>query len=161
MYNNPNIYNEYKKYVYKYGQILKRYNINIDVQNILKYENKINNLLKSLENQRNINEYYTLIKYNEFKKKINFDLDKYMSLILPNIKINEIIVGNINYFHFLKDEKIIKDYLIFKVIESCGVFLSDEFTDVNFNFFSRTISGIKKKEIKNNKNNKYDIKYFL
>jgi len=46
MYNNLNIYNEYKKYVYKYGQILKRYNINIDVHNILKYENKINNLLK-------------------------------------------------------------------------------------------------------------------
>lgn len=84
-------------------------------------------------------------------KKINFDLDKYMSLILPNIKINEIIVGNINYFHFLKDDKIIKDYLIFKVIESCGVFLSDEFTDINFNFFSRTISGIKKKKSKTTK----------
>ena len=151
MYNNPNIYNEYKKYVYKYGQILKRYNINIDVQNILKYENKINKLLKSLENQRNINEYYTLIKYNEFKKKINFDLDKYMSLILPNIKINEIIVGNINYFYFLKDEKILKDYLIFKLIESSGVFLSDEFEDINFNLYSRTISGIKKKKSKTTK----------
>ena len=151
MYNNPNIYNEYKKYVYKYGQILKRYNINIDVQNILKYENKINKLLKSLEDQRNINEYYTLIKYNEFKKKINFDLNKYMSLILPNIKINEIIVGNINYFYFLKDEKILKDYLIFKLIESSGVFLSDEFEDINFNLYGRTISGIKKKKSKTTK----------
>ena len=151
MYNNPNIYNEYKKYVYKYGQILKRYNINIDVQNILKYENKINKLLKSLEDQRNINEYYTLIKYNELKKKINFDLDKYMSLILPNIKINEIIVGNINYFYFLKDEKILKDYLIFKLIESSGVFLSDEFEDINFNLYGRTISGIKKKKSKTTK----------
>ena len=46
------------------------------------------------------------------------------TLILPNIKINEIIVGNINYFYFLKDEKILKDYLIFKLIESSGVFLS-------------------------------------
>jgi putative endopeptidase len=151
MYNNPNIYNKYKKYVYKYAQILKQYNINIDVENILKYENKINNLVKSLENQRNINEYYTLIKYNEFKKKINFNLDKYISLILPNIKINEIIVGNINYFNFIKDEKIIKDYLIFKTIESYGVFLSDEFSDINFNFFSRTISGIKKKKSKTTK----------
>ena len=150
-YNNPNIYNEYKKYIYKYGQILKKYNINIDVENILKYENKINKLLKSLEDQRNINEYYTLIKYNDFRKKINFDLNKYISLLFPNIKINEIIVGNINYFYFLKDEKVIKDYLIFKVIESCGIFLSDEFEDINFNFFSRTISGIKKKKSKTTK----------
>jgi predicted metalloendopeptidase len=45
MYNNPNIYNEYKKYIYKYAQILKQYDINIDVPNILKYEKKINELL--------------------------------------------------------------------------------------------------------------------
>lgn len=38
MYNNPKIYNEYKKYVYNYGKILKRYDININIENILKYE---------------------------------------------------------------------------------------------------------------------------
>jgi putative endopeptidase len=145
MYNNPKIYNEYKKYVYKYGQILKRYDININIENILKYEKKLNNLLKSLEEHRNINEYYTLIKYNDFKKQINFDLNKYISLIFPNIQIKEIIIGNINYFNFIKDELVIKDYLIFKLVESCGVFLDNEFEKINFNFYGRTISGIKKK----------------
>jgi predicted metalloendopeptidase len=140
MYNNPNIYNEYKKYIYKYAQILKQYDINIDVPNILKYEKKINELLHSLEEHRNINDYYTLIKYNDFAKKINFDLNKYISLIIPNTKIKEIIVGNKNYLYFIKDEKIIKDYLIYKVVESCGVFLSDEFEEINFNFYGRVIS---------------------
>jgi putative endopeptidase len=148
IYNNPNIYNEYKKYVYKYGQILKRYHINIDIKNILKYEKQLNNLLKSLEEHRNINEYYTLIKYNDFTKKINFDLNKYISLTFPNTKIKEVIVGNINYFSFIKDEKIIKDYLIFKLVESCGIFLSDDIEKINFNFYGRTISGIKKNKPK-------------
>jgi putative endopeptidase len=151
MYNNPNIYNEYKKYIYKYAQILKQYDINIDVPNILKYEKKINELLHSLEEHRNINDYYTLIKYNDFAKKINFDLNKYISLIIPNTKIKEIIVGNKNYLYFLKDEKIIKDYLIYKVVESCGVFLSDKFEKINFNFYGRIISGIKKKNNKKKK----------
>ena len=151
MYNTPTIYNEYKKYVHKYGLILKRYDINIDVENILKYEKKINKLLSSLEEHRNINEYYTLIKYNDFAKKLNFDLNKYMSLIFPNTKIKEIIVGNINYFDFIKDEKIVKDYLIFKVVESCGIFLSDEFEEINFNFYGKTISGIKKNKSKKKK----------
>jgi predicted metalloendopeptidase len=115
MYNNPKIYNEYKKYVYKYGQILKQYDININIEDILKYEKKLNDLLKSLEEHRNINEYYTLIKYNDFKKRINFDLNKYISLLFPNIQIKEIIIGNINYFNFIKDELVIKDYLIFKL----------------------------------------------
>jgi putative endopeptidase len=146
MYNNPKIYNEYKKYVYKYGQILKQYDININIENILKYEKKLNDLLKSLEEHRNINEYYTLIKYNDFKKRINFDLNKYISLLFPNIQIKEIIIGNINYFNFIKDELVIKDYLIFKLVESCGIFLDDEFEKINFNFYGRTISGIKKKK---------------
>jgi putative endopeptidase len=146
MYNNPKIYNEYKKYVYKYGQILKQYDININIKNILKYEKKLNNLLKSLEEHRNINEYYTLIKYNDFKKRINFNLNKYISLLFPNIQIKEIIIGNINYFNFIKDELVIKDYLIFKLVESCGIFLDDEFEKINFNFYGRTISGIKKKK---------------
>ena len=145
MYKNPKIYNEYKKYVYKYGQILKRYNININIKNILKYEKKLNNLLKSLEEHRNINEYYTLIKYNDLKKQINFDLNNYISLIFPNTQIKEIIIGNIDYFNFIKDELVIKDYLIFKLVESCGIFLDDEFEKINFNFYGRTISGIKKK----------------
>jgi putative endopeptidase len=151
MYKNPKIYNEYEKYVHKYGQILKQYDINIDVQNILKYEKKINELLKSLEEHRNVNEYYTLVKYNDFAKKLNFDLNKYISLIFPNTNLKEIIVGNINYFYFIKDEKIIKDYLIFKVVESCGIFLSDEFEEINFNFYGRTISGIKKNKSKKKK----------
>lgn len=153
MYNNPNIYNKYKKYVYKYGKILKKYNINIDIKNILKYEKQLNKSLKSSEESRNINEYYTLIKYNDFTKKINFNLDKYISLIFPNIKIKEVIVGNINYFNFIlvKDEKIIKDYLIFKLIESSGTFLSDEFEKINFDFYGRTMSGIKKNKPKKKK----------
>jgi putative endopeptidase len=108
-------------------------------------------MLKSLEERRNINDYYTLIKYNDFAKKLNFDLNKYISLICPDTKIKEIIVGNINYFYFIKDEKIIKDYLIFKVVESCGTFLSDEFEEINFNFYGRTISGIKKNKSKKKK----------
>ena len=146
MYNNPKNYNEYKKYVYKYGQILKQYDININIENILKYEKKLNNFLKSLEEQRNINEYYTLIKYNDLKKQINFDLNKYISLIFPNTQIKEIIIGNIDYFNFIKDELVVKDYLIFKLVESCGIFLDDEFEKINFNFYGRTISGIKKKK---------------
>jgi len=151
MYKNPEIYNEYKKYVYNYGQILKQYNININIENILKYEKKLNNLLKSLEEYRNINEYYTLIKYNDFKKKINFDLNKYISLLFPNIQLKEIIIGNINYFNFIKDELVIKDYLIFKLFESCGIFLDDAFEKINFNFYGRTISGIKTKNSKKTK----------
>lgn len=151
MYNNPIIYKKYINYVNKYGGILKKYNIIIDIKNILKYEKKINESLKTLEEHRNINEYYTLIKYNDFKKKINFDINKYISILFPGTQIKEMIVGNIDYFYFLQDEKITKDYLIFKLIESCGEFLTDEFEDINFNLYGRIISGIKKKTSKKKK----------
>jgi putative endopeptidase len=151
MYSNDKIYNKYKKYVYNICNILKKHDIILDVEEILKYEKNINNKLKSLEERRNINEYYTLIKYTDLKHKLNFDLDKYMSLILPNIKIHNIIIGNINYLTYIKDIKIIKDYLIFKLLDNYGTLISDEIQKITFNFYGKVLSGLKKDKSKNSR----------
>jgi putative endopeptidase len=163
MYNNKKIYNEYVKYIKKYVNILNKHNIKLNLQNILTFEKKINSLLKSLEDHRNSNKYYNLIKYNDLKKKLNFDFDKYISLIIPNIKIKKLIVSNLKYLTFLKDNEMIKDYVIFKFIEYNSIYLSDELENLYFKFYKCFLLGIKKKKSINQKitsiisNNFFDL----
>jgi putative endopeptidase len=151
MYNDKETYNKYKNYVYNISNILKSYNIIIDVKGILEYEKDINKMLKNLEERRDINTYYNLLTFTELKKICKFDLDKYLSKILPNVKIHNIIIGNKNYFTHIKDTNIIKDYLIFRLIDNCGVFISDKLQKNNFNFYGKVLSGLKKDKSKTKK----------
>jgi putative endopeptidase len=151
MYNDKEIYSKYKNYVYNISNILKSYDIIIDVKGILEYEKNINNMLKNLEERRDVNTYYNLLTFTELKKICKFDIDKYLSKILPNVKIHNIIIGNKNYFTHIKDTNIIKDYLIFRLIDNCGVFLSDKLQKNNFNFYGKVLSGLKKDKSKTKK----------
>ncbi|PID94926.1 MAG: peptidase M13 [Bacteroidales bacterium] len=89
-----------------------------------------------------------IMSFDEFKQMLPvIDLDLYTKTI--GLKLDKINVAQVNYIKSLNDIiknanfNTIKDYLATKTISGAAPYLSQAFVDANFNFYSKTLSGIK------------------
>ena len=102
--------------------------------------------------KRNPEKNYNKITINELKSKYNLDWDTFFGILTNNLKIPYIIVDNLEYFtefsnlwHSI-ELNVWKNYIKLKLLSSSASYLSNDYANLKFNFYSHTLSG--QKEIK-------------
>ena len=92
---------------------------------------------------------YNKMTLNELNKNYNLDWDTFFNIITLNKEIKYVIVDNPLFFStFVNmwksiDLEVWKDYLKLKVLISTSYYLSDDYVNLKFNFFSKELSGQK------------------
>lgn len=95
---------------------------------------------------------YNKMMIHELKSKYNLDWDTFFGIITNNIEIPYVIVDNPEYFTEFSslwnsvDLDVWKDYIKLKVLSSTSSYLSDNYVNLKFSFYNKTLSG--QKEIK-------------
>ena len=116
-------------------------------KNVLKIETEIAKVTMTREESRDISKMYNVYPIDKVKQEYNnIDWDTYLGAL--NLKgVDKICVtepkamAKVNeMLKTLKDAEI-KDYLAFNVVGSAASYLSDDFYTVEFDMFSRTLSG--------------------
>lgn len=116
-------------------------------KNVLKIETEIAKVTMTREESRDISKMYNVYTLDKVKQEYaNIDWDAYLQALKLNgvekicvtepkamAKVNEMLKT-------LKDAEI-KDYLAFNIVGSASSYLSDDFYTVEFDMFSRTLSG--------------------
>ncbi|MFC2309155.1 MAG: M13 family metallopeptidase [Bacteroidota bacterium] len=89
-----------------------------------------------------------IMSFDQVKKMLPVvDLDKYTQIL--GLKLDKINVGQVNYIKSLNgilqkaDFGTVKHYLATRAISGAAPYLSKAFVDANFEFYSKTLSGIK------------------
>ena len=89
-----------------------------------------------------------IMTFDQVKKMLPvIDLDKYTQTL--GLKLDKINVGQVNYIKSLNgilqkaDFGTVKHYLATRAISGAAPYLSKAFVDANFEFYSKTLSGIK------------------
>ena len=95
---------------------------------------------------------YNKMMIHELKSKYNLDWDTFFGIITNNIEISYVIVDNPEYFTEFSslwnsiDLDVWKDYIKLKVLSTTSSYLSDNYVNLKFSFYNKTLSG--QKEIK-------------
>lgn len=115
-------------------------------ENILKLETQMAQVYMRKEDAREPELTYHFVTLQEFEKMVpNMHIADYLNVL--GLKIDSINVGMPDYFKGL--DKIlantpietIKAYMAWKVINSAASYLSDEFVNIRFDFYGKTLSG--------------------
>lgn len=120
--------------------------------NILKVETQIAEANWGREQLRDYSKQYNIYEISKLKAEFpNIDWDVYFEGIkLP--QINKVIVTQPDVLKKMNDmvknltDQEIKDYLAFNYLSSATSYLSDDFIDNNFDFFSKTLQGKKEQQ---------------
>ena len=146
---NIKIRDAYKKYINKLFT-LAGYSAEkaaVDEKNVMNIETALAKVAFSREETRNPLKNYNKMPMTDFLKQMNgFDWKSYFSALgldslneinpnqLPFIKGMDALVGG------LTSEEI-RDYLIFKQINTASSYLSDDFVQARFDFYGKVLSG--------------------
>ena len=128
--------------------------LNINPTNILKFETELSKLCLTKSEQRNIKDTYNKV---QIKDLTNFNLQDFLqviALLSPYFKNYistdfTLIVSNLKYFkeidNLIKNTniKIVKDYLIWQLINNSLVYMEDEMYKLSFSFYGKILHGIK------------------
>lgn len=121
-------------------------------KNVMKIETAIAKVTYTREESRDIARQYNIRSIDQLKSEYpNIDWTAYFAGIgLP--AMDKVCVDNPNgmaevnsLFKSLTDKEI-RDYIAFEYVSGASGSLSDEFTDANFEMFSRTMSGAKEQQ---------------
>ena len=150
-----NIQKEYKSYLYNLlKNIKKKYIINKDYQNnIFEFEKKIATMTLSEANKRNSIKMYNKIKINNFCKKFKeFNWNIYFDEL--EINTENIIYDDAAFYEGIdmliknKSLETWKNYFYFCILDNLSPYLSTYYEKLEFDFYSKTLSGIKIKNPK-------------
>lgn len=95
---------------------------------------------------------YNKMMINELNSRFQLDWNKFFGILTNNIEIPYVIVDNPEYFStFVNlwntvELNVWKDYLKLKLLSSTASYLSDDYVNLRFNFYNKSLSG--QKEIK-------------
>ena len=120
-------------------------------KSILAFETKLAKAFMDKNTMRDPFVTKNVMSFADFKKIIPaIDLDTYVNTI--GIKVDNLNVGQVDYFKQLntilnsEDINNIKHYLAAQSISGAAPYLSKAFVDAHFDFYSRTMSGVKEQK---------------
>jgi len=115
---------------------------------ILAFETQIAKVFMDKNTMRDPFVTKNIMSFDQVKKMLPvIDLDKYTQIL--GLKLDKINVGQVNYIKSLNgilqkaDFGTVKHYLATRAISGAAPYLSKAFVDANFEFYSKTLSGIK------------------
>ena len=115
---------------------------------ILAFETQIAKVFMDKNTMRDPFVTKNIMTFDQVKKMLPvIDLDKYTQTL--GLKLDKINVGQVNYIKSLNgilqkaDFGTVKHYLATRAISGAAPYLSKAFVDANFEFYSKTLSGIK------------------
>ena len=115
---------------------------------ILAFETQIAKVFMDKNTMRDPFVTKNIMSFDQVKKMLPVvDLDKYTQTL--GLKLDKINVGQVNYIKSLNgilqkaDFGTVKHYLATRAISGAAPYLSKAFVDANFEFYSKTLSGIK------------------
>lgn len=120
-------------------------------QAILDFETKLAKAFMDKNTMRDPFATKNVMTFAELKKLLPvIDLDTYAKTL--GVTLETVNVGQLNYIKQLNtllaqaDINVVKHYLAAQSISNAAPYLSKEFVDANFDFYSRTLSGIKEQK---------------
>ena len=140
----------YLEFGEKYTEVLTKAGLKNDFKAsaILKIETVLAKFIWPIHKTNDHRKIYNIYKWSEFCQKFSFDWATYFAQ--RNIESPaEIFVQQpsclTDALHYLKSlsEAELKEYLMNKIIADFGSLINEEITQVNFDFFGKTLSGIK------------------
>lgn len=103
------------------------------------------------EQRRDPNLRYNLFTISQMQERFGFvDWNLYLSLL--GVKADKAVVANPGFYDFLNSfvptltDREIKDYVAYNVISEASGLLGEKFEDLNFELFSRIMSGVEEKK---------------
>ena len=147
--NTVKVRNAYSNYIQQLFQLIgyKKSNAKKAAQHVMNIETELAKVAMTREDTRDYSKLYNLTTLAQLKADYpNINWDQYFNTLnIKNIeklcvfqpkslaKVNEMLKN-------LKEEDV-REYLIFKYVDAAAPYLSDAFTDANFDMYSRAMSG--------------------
>ena len=147
--NTVKVRNAYSNYIQQLFQLIgyKKGNAKKAAQHVMNIETELAKVAMTREDTRDYSKLYNLTTLAQLKADYpNINWDQYFNTLnIKNIeklcvfqpkslaKVNEMLKN-------LKEEDV-REYLIFKYVDAAAPYLSDAFTDANFDMYSRAMSG--------------------
>ena len=147
--NTVKVRNAYSNYIQQLFQLIgyKKGNAKKAAQHVMNIETELAKVAMTREDTRDYSKLYNLTTPAQLKTDYpNINWDQYFNALnIKNIeklcvfqpkslaKVNEMLKN-------LKEEDV-REYLIFKYVDAAAPYLSDAFTDANFDMYSRAMSG--------------------
>ena len=147
--NTVKVRNAYSNYIQQLFQLIgyKKGNAKKAAQHVMNIETELAKVAMTREDTRDYSKLYNLTTPAQLKADYpNINWDQYFNTLnIKNIeklcvfqpkslaKVNEMLKN-------LKEEDV-REYLIFKYVDAAAPYLSDAFTDANFDMYSRAMSG--------------------
>lgn len=137
---------EYTKYVASMLNVLGYKNADATAKNIVTFEKNIAQSYLTNEQIRDATLQYnpeTMAQLAAMSKNIN--LPKYLTAV--GVHTDKVIIGELKYFKNLdqylnaKNLNLIKDYMKFHLISGSANFLSEDLSNMKFNFYSKYLRG--------------------
>ncbi len=147
--NTVKVRNAYSNYIQQLFQLIgyKKGNAKKAAQHVMNIETELAKVAMTREDTRDYSKLYNLttlaqlkadypnINWNQYFNTLNIKNIEKLCVFQPKslAKVNEMLKN-------LKEEDV-REYLIFKYVDAAAPYLSDAFTDANFDMYSRAMSG--------------------
>ena len=147
--NTTKVRNAYSNYIQQLFQLIgyKKGNAKKAAQHVMAIETALAKVAMTREETRDYSKLYNLTSVVQLKADYpNINWDQYFNTL--NIKNLETVcvfqpksLAKVNEMIKTLKEEDVREYLIFKYVDAAAPYLSDDFTDANFDMYSRAMSG--------------------